>query len=112
MKGCYTVEKRMIESRPYEGLRNGTHIDVEVYYSKGGANYLSGGYTSRGYYVSVTPVTRKGDGMVSYILFNGVKKLLMQTARFSAKQFEQAVEMGKDTAPELIASVLKQEQAA
>lgn len=86
------MEKRLLESTPYEGLKSGSHIDVEVYYSKGGMNYLSGGRTPRGYYLSVTPVTRK-NGMVSTILFSGTKKLLMPANRYSAKQFEQAVNM-------------------
>lgn len=101
----------MLESTPYEGLKNGTHIDVEVYYTKGGMNYLSGGVTPRGYYVSVKPVKHK-DGLNSYMLFSGEKKLLMQTNRFSTKQFEQAVEMGRQAAPELVNYVLKQEMAS
>ena len=105
------MEKRLLESTPYEGLKNGTHIDVEVYYTKGGANYFSGGVTPRGYYVQVTPVTRK-DGMVSFVMFTGSAQLLMKTSRYSSKQFEQAVEMGKKAAPELINRVLEQERVA
>jgi len=76
---------------------------VEVTYSKD--------RLPRGYYLSVTPVTHK-DNMVSMVLFTGSKKLLMQANRYSAKQFEQAVEMGKAAAPELIEFVLEQEKAA
>ena len=106
------MEKKILDSIPYEGLRNGTHIDVEVYYTTGGMNYLAGGTTLRGYYISVIPVTRRGDGMVSQTLFRGMKKLLLQTNRYSAKQFEQAVEMGRNEAPGLIEYVLKKECAA
>lgn len=103
------MERRLLESTPYEGLKNGTHLDVEVYYSKGGANYISGGTTPRGYYLSVTPVTHK-NGMVSTVLFTGMKRLLMQTNRYSAKQFEQAVQKGRLEAPELIELVLDKER--
>lgn len=102
------MEKRLLESIPQEGLKNGTHIDVEIYYTKGGANYFSGGTTPRGYYLSVTPVTRKDNTA----LFTGVSKLLLRTSRYSAKQFEQAVEMGKAEAPELIEYVRQKETAA
>lgn len=104
-------KRRMLESKPCEGLKNGTHIDVEVYYTQGGANYLSGGTTPRGYYLSVTPVTRK-DNMVSFTLFSGQKKLLMQTNRYSAKQFEQAVALGRSAALGLIDKVIEKENAA
>lgn len=50
--------------------------------------------------------------MVSVVLFTGIKKLLLQTSRFSDKQFEQAVELGRAAAPELIAYVLEKEKAA
>lgn len=33
-------------------------LKVEVYYSKGGANYLAGGIIQRGYWLSVQPVSR------------------------------------------------------
>lgn len=75
-------------------------------------NFFSGGTTPRGYYLSVTPVTRRGDGTVSFVMFSGTARLLLQTNRFSPKQFEQAVELGKQAAPELIAHVLEQERAA
>ena len=32
-------------------------LKVEVYYSKGGANYLAGGTIQRGYWLSVQPVS-------------------------------------------------------
>ena len=105
------MERRLLESTPYEGLKNGSHIDVEVYYTKGGANYISGGTTPRGYYLSATPVTYK-NGMASTVLFNGMKKLLMPANRYSAKQFEQAVNKGREEAPELIKLVLDKEKAA
>jgi hypothetical protein len=105
------MKRKILESTPYEGLKNGTHLDVEVYYDKGGANYFSGGTTPRGYYVSVRPVTHK-NGMTSFTLFTGVSKLLLQTSRHSDKQFERAVELGKAATPDLIQRVLDKEKAA
>lgn len=106
------MEKRLLESTPYEGLKNGTHIEAEVYYTKGGANFFSGDVTPRGYYLSVTPVTRRGDGMVSFSVFTGVAELLLPANRFSSKQFEQAIELGRQEAPALIEHVLQKERAA
>lgn len=105
------MERKTLESIPHDGLKNGTHIDVELYYSKGGVSYLSGEISPRGYYVRVAPVTRK-HGMLSFVLFTGVSKLLLQTSRFSKRQFEQAVEMAKAATPTLIEQVLTQEKTA
>ena len=92
-------------------LKGASHLHVSVYYDKGGANYFSGGTIPRGYYVSVTPVT-KGNGMISYAMFTGRKKLLFETKRYSAKQFKQAIEMAKDVEEELIAVVVAENKAA
>ena len=67
------MKKLLLESTPHKGLKNGTHIDVEVYYTQGGIDYFAGSTTQRGYYLSVTPVTRK-DNMVSFAMFTGCKK--------------------------------------
>lgn len=104
-------QRRMIESIPCEGLKDATHIDVEVYYTKGGANYFSGGVTRRGYYLSVKPVKREG-AWVSYGMFSGYSKLLLEANRFSAKQLEQAVELGRAAAPELVQRILADEDVA
>lgn len=105
------MEKKLLESIPCEGLNYGTHIDVEVAYNKGGMNYFSGGVTPRGYYLRVTPVKREG-GTVSFTMFSGSSKLLMETSRYSAKQFERAVEMGRAAASELVEQVKEKETAA
>lgn len=102
---------RMLESIPHTGLKHATHIDVEVYYTKGGPNLWSGGYTQRGYYISAKPVTRNGVS-ISYTMFTGTSKLLMEASRFSEKQLEQAVELGRAEASGLIAMVLAQNKAA
>lgn len=43
--------------------------------------------------------------MVSFDLFSGCKKLILETSRYSDKQFAKAVEMAKAYEDELIASV-------
>jgi hypothetical protein len=102
---------RLIESIPMENLKDATHLDVEVFYSKGGVNFFTGRSAQRGYSVRVTPVTRR-DGTVSFTIFTGLAKFLMPTQRFSQKQFETAVELGKESAPELIQLVLAKNDAA
>jgi len=97
------MDRKLIESIPCERLKYGTHIDVEVYYTKG--------RTPRGYYISVKPVKHEGN-MVSNMAFSGTTKLLLTTNRYSAKQFEKAVEMGRSEAPALVEFVKEQEKAA
>ena len=76
---------------PVTGLPGGaTHIEVTASYSKGGANYFSGGTEPRGYWVIVKPVTVEtaGSGVSwkKYTLFdkNGFKIFLKPAARFHA----------------------------
>ena len=92
-------------------LRNATHLEVSVYYSKGGISYFTGQTSPRGYYLSVTPV-KKGSNMVSYEMFSGFKQLLLETKRYSDKQFGQAIEMSKGVEQELIAAVIDKHKAA
>lgn len=92
-------------------INGATHLEISVYYTKGGANYFSGGTIRRGYYISVMPVT-KGNDMVSFELFSGRKRLLFETARYTAKQFGRAVELAKNVEAELIAAVVTEIKAA
>lgn len=100
------MKTRYIESIPCQGLQNATHLDVEVYYSKGGMNCFSGGMIKRGFYLSVTPVTRKGDGMVSFTAFSGIAQLLFETQRYTDKQYDKAIEMSQSVKADLISHVL------
>jgi len=59
-------------------------LRVEVFYQEGGTSYLSGNAEPRGYYVAVRPITKE-NGMVSFTLFSGVKKLSLIAKRFSEK---------------------------
>jgi hypothetical protein len=106
------MEKNItIETIPLEVTKSGNNrIDVEVYYSKGGLSYFSGGVRPRGYYVSVTPVMSR-NGTVRMTAFSGVAKFLLPTSRYTEKQFETAVKLAKEAAPELVRQVLEKEQA-
>lgn len=92
-------------------LKGATHLEVSVYYTKGGLSYFSGQTSPRGYYLSVRPVT-KANGMVSFDLFSGVKRLILETNRYSDKQFARAIEMAKDYEDELITAVAAECKAA
>jgi hypothetical protein len=92
-------------------LKDSTHLEVCVYYNLGGSNYFSGGVTPRGYYLSVKPV-KKGNNSVSFTLFSGKSRLLLETQRYTAKQFERALDMAKDYEDEMIAAVVAENQAA
>jgi hypothetical protein len=50
--------------------------------------------------------------MVSFNLFSGCKRLILETGRYSYKQFSKAVEMAKDYESELIAAVVAESKAA
>lgn len=92
-------------------LKDATHLEVFVYYDKGGMSYFTGKVSPRGYYLSVTPVTKR-DGMVSFAMFTGYKQLLLETKRYSAKQFNQTVEMSEDVEATLISAVIEKNEAA
>lgn len=85
---------------PLEPNSSATHLKVEIYYSKGGANYFTGTNEKRGIYLSVSPVTRK-ENSESYMGFSGIKKHLVDMARFSQKTFDNFV-VTPETEKELI----------
>ena len=92
-------------------LKGATHLEVSVYYSKGGMNYLTSGTSPRGYYLCVRPVTKRGYS-IRFDLFAGNSQFLFGTNRFTDKQFERATIMAKDLEDELIAAVVAKNQAA
>ena len=102
------TEKKYIE---HAGLKDATHIEVSVYYSKGGYSHIIGKPAPRGYFVSATPVSKR-DGMVSFTMFSGRRRLLFETGRYSAKQFKLALEMAKDVEGELVSAVVAENKAA
>ena len=71
-------------------LEGSTDIKYNVFYDLGGFNYFNGQRNRRGYYLSVTPVTRVQEGAYnteSFGLFKGTKYFLSPTElkRSSAK---------------------------
>lgn len=76
-----------------------THLKIETRYDLGGPNWAYGGTTKRGYYLSVMPVTREnrnGYILESYTGFSGVKQLLKEVSRKSAKAEAAAEEIAKN----------------
>lgn len=61
----------------------------EVSYSKGGANYFSGGYSKRGYRIRVMMETR-GGGWTSFTIGGGIGKgeFIEEAKMFSAKRLQ------------------------
>jgi len=92
-------------------LKGATHLEISVYYSKGGSGYFSRGTLRRGYYLSVTPVTL-GNRSVSFTILSGYSYLLLETKRYSPKQFAAAVEMAKEHKERLIDAVIEKNKSA
>lgn len=68
-----------------------THIDIAVYYSKGGINYFNYKTDARGFYASFNPVKREVTAYgtsTSFMMFNndGMKFLLEPAIKFNAKK--------------------------
>jgi hypothetical protein len=62
-----------------------THLEISVFYQKAGMNYASYKREPGGIYVSVRPV-KIADGMVSFVLFSGTKRLLETAERLNRKR--------------------------
>jgi hypothetical protein len=101
-------QKRYIERND---LNRSSHLEVNVYYYKGGISAYTGQMLPRGYYLSVRPVIL-GNGTVSFDLFSGCKRLLLEVSRYTDKQFTRAVEMAKSYENEMIAAVVAECRAA
>ena len=102
-----TISKKFLE---LESNGKATHLKVEVYYSKGGANYFTGGTESRGIKLSVSPVGRsESNGIIveSYTAFTGFKRHLKDMARFSQKACNDFV-VDENVEKTLIEAVLTQ----
>jgi hypothetical protein len=90
------------------GLKDGNHLEVSVFYDKGGKSYFTGQVSPRGYYLSVRPVTLN-NGMVRFSMFSGCKKLILESNRFSEKQFANAIEKAKVFEDDLISNITMKE---
>lgn len=93
-----------------ENRQNATHLKIELRYSKGGMNYFTYQHERRGYYLMITPVERKdyGNGLMmeGMVVFSGIKKLLKEVKRQSAKAEAEAESMVEQSEHELIEYVL------
>ena len=72
-----------------------THLKIEVYYHLGGYNCFTAKSENRGYYLSISPVTRSNrDGFTfeSYTAFSGIKQCVKTVARKSATAEREAEE--------------------
>jgi hypothetical protein len=103
--------KRQTEYIERDDLTGATHLEISVNYRIGGMNYFSGKITPRGYYVSVSPVTKK-NGMISCVMFSGCSQLIMTANRFSEKQLSIAIEKSKDLVPAMIEQVVEENKKA
>jgi len=97
-----------------EGSEN-KFLKFEVDYQKGGMNYWNGSNEKRGYYLSVRIVERsKSDhtGFVSesFMMFSGIKKLIMEVGRQSQKKYDESIELSKQYETELKEYVLEKEK--
>lgn len=84
---------RLLEVESAERVE-ATHIEIELYYSKGGMNYFTGSTEARGFYLSVTPVSishERGYTSRSFTAFSGIKKMVLECARFNQKKFDEFV---------------------
>ena len=84
----------------------GTTLDVECYYDLGGPNPFSGRFDPRGYFLSVSPVTRE-ENWKSFTAFSGIRTCLQPANRFSQKTLEQvaATALQSGLYPKLVAAV-------
>lgn len=96
--------KRLLMSLPVEE-GNCTHVDIELYYDKGGMNYFTGTNERRGYYLSAQPLT-KSQGTYSYTAFTGVKRFLSEAGRFSSKALNEMI-VDKDVIKSLLEHTLE-----
>jgi hypothetical protein len=82
MSSVNGLRLRIPVSNPTEDV---THLEISVFYEKAGMNYASYKREPGGIYVSVTPV-KIAEGMVSFVLFSGTKRLLETAERLNRKR--------------------------
>lgn len=70
-------------------------LKIEVYYHLGGINYFTCKEEKRGYYLSISPIDKRGN-TESYTAFSGIKILLLEVKRKSNKSYNEALKLSKD----------------
>lgn len=86
-------------------------IRVELYYDKGGYDYMSYRQKPRDFYLSVTPVFKENRGTYTtemFGAFRGYKQLILEVNRFSDKQYNKAVELSKSYEALIVNRLLKE----
>lgn len=86
-------------------------IRVELYYDKGGYDYMSYRQKPRGFYLSVTPVFKENKGTYTtemFGAFRGYKQLILEVNRFSDKQYNKAVDLSKSFESLMVNRILKE----
>ena len=94
----------------FRPLEEGSMVEIEVLYTLGGTNFLSGSASPRGIYVSIRPVTieRSQSGSISrsYVMVgsrreSGVRIHALDLARKSERQLNRVATMIDSYAPTL-----------
>lgn len=98
-----TQRKRIKLLSVLEG--NCTHIEIELFYSKGGMNYFTNSNERRGLYLSVQPVTISQNSK-GYTIFTGVKQFVKEMQKFSQKTFD-TFEVDTDILDKLLEHVIE-----
>lgn len=79
-------------------------IEVEVYYDKGGRNIFSGRSEPRGFWISVSRITKKGF-FVKRQLFEGKRYFILEVKRYSDKSMNKAIDMAEEVYPKMVENV-------
>lgn len=81
-----------LEVALHAGQFKTTHIQVSVYYSKGGSNFFHGTLDQRGVYVSVGPMEVLPGGQMRFVLTKGCRHCLLHLGRDSQKRVDEVWE--------------------
>lgn len=103
------MSKQTIEIGRFATKTENEYLVVEVDYTKGGTNFLSGNSYSRGYYAGVHVRTIRPDGSVSFLIGGGPKgysMLIEKADRFNAKKLAQLAEAYKPQLSYLVGMTL------
>lgn len=93
------------------GSKKANFLRIELYYDKGGYDYMSYRQKPRGFYLSVTPVFRENKGTYTtemFGAFSGYKQLILEVNRFSDKQYNKAYDLSRGYEALMINRLLKE----
>lgn len=92
---------------PAPGAIPRTHIRIDVYYSKGGLNYFSGGSEPRGYWLSATPIEVHDGGGFGMLMGDkmGTRIFLSPAARLNAKALAALADRVLPMAPSIAGAI-------